>query len=536
MTPETNTNDSASSTSGGAMGDDKSSNQGDNKGQRYRRQRFRKPPAAAATRTVVKQPKFEGKCDKLKGHIYDCTDVRQSDMFVKTTKEISKHAGSTFTFGGDARRALENLTLPTLQLPQTPTSDDITLVRIWQKEVDEYVRRKGILSDNMQTVYSLVWGQCTDVMRQKIEALTIYEQLTADGDGLELLKAIKDLVYNFQSRKYLSQALHSSKQRFYYCKQGRTTPLSSYMEQFQNMIDVIHHSGGSLGDDPGVLRKLASDRNLVIATLNQVDGQKLRKDAKDQNLAASFIMNADRSRYGPLITDLENNFLQGTDRWPKTLPDAHSLLSDWSQGQQAQHLGPPNDGVSFLNEHGDESNIALATDGEQKDTYKGKNYDKAKVTCHRCGKKGHYAPECNLTHQQAQDAANNKKQGDQLLTAGTETSSTSQHQTGEQLLMAGLRSGEFDESSRVSYQFHQHTTLKMGENPRIPPAWILLDNQSTVDVFHNADLLDNIRHADGFMDIHCNAGMTSTNLVGDLLGYGEVWYNPNGIANILSLS
>jgi hypothetical protein len=38
------------------------------------------------------------------------------------------------------------------------------------------------------------------------------------------------------------------------------------------------------------------------------------------------------------------------------------------------------------------------------------------------------------------------------------------------------------------------------------------------------------------MDIHCNAGVTSTNLVGDLPGYGTVWYHPNGIANILSLN
>eukprot|EP00978_Attheya_sp_CCMP212_P017338 scaffold46123_cov48-Attheya_sp.AAC.1 len=38
------------------------------------------------------------------------------------------------------------------------------------------------------------------------------------------------------------------------------------------------------------------------------------------------------------------------------------------------------------------------------------------------------------------------------------------------------------------------------------------------------------------MDIHCNAGVTSMNLVGDLPGYGTVWYHPNGIANILLLS
>jgi hypothetical protein len=56
-----------------------------------------------------------------------------------------------------------------------------------------------------------------------------------------------------------------------------------------------------------------------------------------------------------------------------------------------------------------------------------------------------------------------------------------------------------------------------------------------VDVFHNADLLKNIRTGEGHMDIHCNAGVTSTNLIGDLPGYGQVWYHPNGIANILSL-
>lgn len=35
---------------------------------------------------------------------------------------------------------------------------------------------------------------------------------------------------------------------------------------------------------------------------------------------------------------------------------------------------------------------------------------------------------------------------------------------------------------------------------------------------------------------NCNAGVTTTNQIGDLSGYGTVWYHPDGIANILSLS
>ena len=34
---------------------------------------------------IPRVPKFEGKCVDLKGHIYDCSDVRQSDQFTKTT-------------------------------------------------------------------------------------------------------------------------------------------------------------------------------------------------------------------------------------------------------------------------------------------------------------------------------------------------------------------------------------------------------------------------------------------------------------------
>jgi hypothetical protein len=104
------------------------------------------------------------------------------------------------------------------------------------------------------------------------------------------------------------------------------------------------------------------------------------------------------------------------------------------------------------------------------------------------------------------------------------------------MLMASIETGEFDDDSGVGFTFHQESdvALKVKED-RVPSSWILLNNQSTVDVFHNADLLKNICTGDGHMDIHCSAGVTSTNLLGDLPGYGQVWYHPNGIANILSL-
>ena len=62
-----------------------------------------------------------------------------------------------------------------------------------------------------------------------------------------------------------------------------------------------------------------------------------------------------------------------------------------------------------------------------------------------------------------------------------------------------------------------------------------LDNQLTVDVFGNKNLLENICMVDRWMYIHCNAGTRWTDRQGDLPGYGSVWYCPKAIANILSL-
>ena len=57
-----------------------------------------------------------------------------------------------------------------------------------------------------------------------------------------------------------------------------------------------------------------------------------------------------------------------------------------------------------------------------------------------------------------------------------------------------------------------------------------------VNIFCDHTLLNNIRQVRGRMNIHCKPGTASTNWVGDLEGFGTVWYHKEGIANILSLA
>ena len=93
------------------------------------------------------------------------------------------------------------------------------------------------------------------------------------------------------------------------------------------------------------------------------------------------------------------------------------------------------------------------------------------------------------------------------------------------------------EDNDTSFVFAQDLrNVEVQHGGHLPLEWILLDNQSTVDVFTNCHLLKNICRSKTNMFIHCTTGVAKTNMIGDLPGYGTVWYHPDRIANILSLS
>jgi hypothetical protein len=154
------------------------------------RRAFKKPS--------VRQPKFEGNCEDLKGHVLDCSNARQADMFSKTTKAIAGHVGKTYRCGNDVRLPVQNLTATVMDIPkdlaETATNAQ---KRIWEKKIDEFVKRELYFEENIHTLYSLIWGQCFDVMQARVEALSDYDVMSDSGDSLTLLKAIKAQAYNF---------------------------------------------------------------------------------------------------------------------------------------------------------------------------------------------------------------------------------------------------------------------------------------------------------------------------------------------------
>ena len=178
-----------------------------------------------------------------------------TDRYTRTIKEVDEYVGHTHRYGDDVRRAVEELSDVTISVLKDPPGNATkTQTCIWEKMVDEFLKRFNYYEENMKSLYSLVWGKCTDILRATLEAQSNFHAISTNGDSLQLLISIKAIVFNFQEQKYQPQSIHEAKRRFYLYYQDRNTSCQDYLEKYQHNIDVIEHCGVSIGLDQGMIQ------------------------------------------------------------------------------------------------------------------------------------------------------------------------------------------------------------------------------------------------------------------------------------------
>jgi hypothetical protein len=109
------------------------------------------------------------------------------DQYTKTIQEICE----TYKYSADAKTVLKMLALPMFTEPtDLPAGATRTQECTWEKQVDEHMKREILLNENLKMAYSLIYGQCSDMMCMKLESRPNHAMIKAMAGSSALLENI----------------------------------------------------------------------------------------------------------------------------------------------------------------------------------------------------------------------------------------------------------------------------------------------------------------------------------------------------------
>jgi hypothetical protein len=419
--------------------------------------------------------------------------------------------------------------------------------------------RNSYLVKHRGQAYSLILGQCSQLLKDKMKQDVDWTTVSVSYDPLVLYRLIEKTVLAQTEDQYPFATVYDQELSFYNFRQEQNVSNPQWYERFNTRVDV----GEAIGvtrQHKGLREYVTQDRHPQAAgaavktfdSLTPSEKDEVLIDAEERYVAYVFLRQSG-PQHGKLKVDLQNDFTTGDNHYPKTRQQALHLLDKYSK---TTVIKPTNsEGASFAQGGGGGGS------GKKKDF---KDFDKAYwkgKTCYKCNGKDHPASHCTKSDKKSEKG--DKNDDDDASTASSvnklkkDFKKMSKQFTTVTAKLEQLKEAESDlsgsdaeeEASHFQFQF---TQIESGFEPRISSLFkqshgdeialdlkeiILLDSQSTMDLFCSNTLVDKVFKSVSTMRLKSNGGSMLVSQKATIPGYHkEVWFSSKAITNIIALS
>lgn len=113
---------------------------------------------------------------------------------------------------------------------------------IYAEEVKNNAKEKKTLETTIVSIFNIVWGQCSQLMKHQIMSLEEYDKKEKDGDVAWLLKEIRQ-INEMDTNVSIYYTQHKAIKKFYEYYQGEEEDIATQLKMFKVMIAVVGHCG-----------------------------------------------------------------------------------------------------------------------------------------------------------------------------------------------------------------------------------------------------------------------------------------------------
>jgi hypothetical protein len=177
--------------------------------------------------------------------------------------------------------------------------------------------------------FSLIQGQCTQFLQDKMKQDTDWNNVSILYDPLNLYRLIKRTVLAQTEDQYPFATFYDQEISFYSFKQDNLSNPQWY-ERFNTKVDV----SGAIGvtrQNKVLLEYVAQESyTRALTDLGPVKQQLVRDDAEERYVSYAFLHQSG-THHGNLKVGLQNNFTTGDNHYPKNRQQTFHLLDKYNK-------------------------------------------------------------------------------------------------------------------------------------------------------------------------------------------------------------
>jgi hypothetical protein len=251
-----------------------------------------------------------------------------------------------------------------------------------------FLERNTNLSKNRGQAFSLIQGQCTQLLQDNMKQDRDWNTVSISYDPLTFYRLIERTVLAQTEDQYLFSMLYYQELSFYSFKQDSISNPQRY-ERFNTKVDV---SGAIVvtRQHKGLLEYVAQESyTLTFTDLGPVEQQLVQDNAEERYISYAFLRQSG-TQHSSLKVDLQNNFTTGNNLYPRNRQQTLHLLDKYSKTVIAKVT--QSEGTSFTHKGGRGGGNRSSSGnrkGRDSSTYDKKYWNDKE--CYKCHTKGHPA-------------------------------------------------------------------------------------------------------------------------------------------------